>query len=191
MAGHSMYRVLSLALCLVLAGCNSDDAAGPNPAVARVNAVAPTALRAEAPPVIASPSQDSLAPPVMSSPSAHSVVNDNQMEPTDEPADESPDKPPLDPSSFPVLIFSYLASGFDPHHGEDDDDRDDDDDDDDREHFHHKQAYSAFAHRLLAWFGRDKSMGQENGVGIHADLNELPAYAASILRDTNGKHLYV
>ncbi|MGI9329520.1 MAG: putative glycoside hydrolase [Gammaproteobacteria bacterium] len=186
MAGHSMYRVLSLALCLVLAGCNSEDTAGPAAPVAQVNAVEPVALRVEAPPVIASPSQDSLAPPVMASPSEYSVVNDVLMEPPDEPADESPDKPPLNPSSFPVLIFSYLMSGFEPHPGEPDDD-----DEDDREQSHHKQAYSAFAHRLLGWFGRDRSMEQENQVGMHTDLNELPAYASSILRDTNGNRLYV
>jgi len=175
-----MYRLFSLALCLIMAGCNSEDSSGPGVAVAQANAAAPMALRAQAPPVIESPSQNSLVPPVVESPSEYSVVDDSVMEPPDEPP-PAPEVPPPGPTSFPVLIFSYLADYFDRYHG-------------DRSahmaRFHRAQVYSAFAHRLLAWFGRERSLEHETAVGVRTDSAELPAFDPNILRDGEGKRLY-
>jgi hypothetical protein len=138
-----MYRLFLLALCLILAGCNSEDSSGSGAAVAQINAAAPRALQVQSPPIVESPSQDSLAPPVVESPSAYSVVDDVQMEPSDEPP-LAPEVSPSDKSRFPVIIFSYLFEYFDRYHRERSAD--------DMAHFYRAQVYFAFADRLRAWF---------------------------------------
>jgi len=161
-----MYRILSLVLCLILAGCNDDGGVWPDFSTAQVNAPEPAVQLVQAAPAIP-------APPVIESPSEGSqlddvVILDDVVMPVEE--------------TFPVLVFSYLASYFDPYQSAEYAS--------DMQRFHRAQVYSPFADRSLDWFGEQKSHEYETVVGLFTEWDEVPDYDADILRDANGNRLY-
>ncbi len=211
-----MYRILSLGLCLALAGCNDDNSLDGGNAVAEANSAWLTALSVNEPMVIESPSEPSLvddtAPPIADEPMddpeepapqepipdpSPVILPPAEQPPAEEspaeqpPAEESPteEPPPVvegQAAPYPLLFWTDMQTHFNEWQSSTSPSTQQFF----RDHYTVGQVYRPFADRSLDWWGKDHAIEYEAATGSKSGWPDFADYEPFILKDADGRRLF-